>query len=251
MSEEEARELLASMTPGEIRQLAPVLHAIRRWVDVQREVSSDIVTEGFANRFALTLRIFHALHDRGQVLTKKSFEFAFKEAVEADGVHSAEITHDPTFAGRDLLLDDSVAVSLKTEAAMGIKDGRITISKLMESAWTKGCKEPADFLATVPRITSHLRSYGRLFVLRVFGRLESTQEVRYDLVEIPVSILLAAEKLAVEDFGAITSACGTTATVRGEGAELYKLVFDGSDQKITVRDLRVSRCRWHASWTLT
>lgn len=251
MTAEELQAFRESITPEEAGQIAGVLDGLRRWITVDMNPSSDIVTPQFAHAFGLQLKIFHALSDRGQFLSKKPFEWAFKRAIEADGDRHATITEDSTFPGRDLILDDALSVSLKTEAARNIRPDRITISKLMESAWTKDCGSVDDFLASVSRITAHLRSYDRLFVLRVFGRLDQTGSVRYDLVEIPVGLLLAAEHLTTADFGAITRAGGTTARVRVEGTELYRLVFDGSDQKITVRNIQVDRCIVHGSWTLT
>lgn len=251
LTEEELAELHATVTPAEMRQLMPVLGAIRRWVDVEIAPDTDLVTPRFNDRFSLALRVFHALHDRGQVLTKKGFEFAFKEAYEADPDRTAVITDNPTMAGGDLLLDGTVAVSLKTEAAKGIQREKITISKLMESAWTKDCRTASDFHGTIGRVVQHLGTYDRVFILRVFGRLDRTGTVRYELWEIPIDVLRAASTLQVDDFGSVTKAHGVTAMVRSRKEALYRLVFDGSDQKITIRDLKVGRCKLHAAWSLS
>jgi hypothetical protein len=251
LSDEELRELRDNMSVDEVRKLAPVLLAIRRWVDIELNPDSNIASLAFSDRFALAIRVFHALHDPGEVFTKKTFEYAFKDALQAAGAGAVELTADPTFSGRDLVIGGKTSVSLKTEAARGIRGDRITISKLMESAWTKDCRTAADFLQTIPRILAHLASYDRIFVLRAFGRLSSQGTIRYELWEIPRGLLERVSEIKESHFSRLTGAFGTTATVYVDEKAAFKLVFDGSDQKITLRGLLTDLCVWHGSWTIS
>lgn len=246
LAELEAR--IRSASAIEIEWLISILDAIRHPTEEWINPASDIVTRTFADAFSQRLRLFHALHDPGEVLTKKAFEFTFKGASYAAG-RNAVLVDNSTHAGADAIVD-GVRFSLKTEAARGIRRETITISKLMESAWTKDCKSINDFLAVMPRVLAHLRQYERILVLRAFGRLATSPEVRYELIEIPKELLLQAEYITAADFKPVTKARGTTVAVRYGGRQAFYLVFDGSDQKITIRRLPVALCTMHASWTL-
>jgi hypothetical protein len=233
---------------AELEWLVTLLDAVRRPTDEWINPDSDIATLQFADAFAHRLRLFHVLHDPGEVLTKKGFEFAFKGASRAAG-RDADIIVNATNAGADATVD-GVRFSLKTEAAQGIRPDTITISKLMESAWTKDCDSIGAFLKVMPRVVAHMHQYDRILILRTFGRLATTGSVRYDLIEIPRSLLLNAQAVAEADFKPITKARGTTVSVSCGDGMAYYLVFDGSDQKVTIRGLPVSLCTTHASWTL-
>ena len=238
---------LNSTDPAEQLVLHELIVGLQRQTREEVNPKSDIVTPTFASSFLTRLKLFHAVHDGDQVLQKKPFEFAFRAASQADN-KEAEITSSPTNPGPDVRVDET-KYSLKTEAAQSIKRNHITISKLMESAWTKDCTSLEDFHAGLFRITDHLRSYDRILTLRAFGRL-SKGEVRYDLVEIPTDLLLLIGESDVSEFGPITRAGGTTLPVKFREEPAFRAVFDGSDQKITIRNLRTALCLRHASWSL-
>jgi hypothetical protein len=203
----------------------------------------------FCDAFALRLRLFHSLHSPSEAMAKKAFEFAFEFAASAAGYVS---TLDPsdTTAGADLIVAGE-RISLKTEGSKDILRDYITISKLMESLWTKHCNSVDDFLAGVnTQVVPRLMLADRCFILRSFGRLASSQTITYQLLEIPMQLLLAMRKLQVADFKKITRAKGTSAVVRHLGQAAYTLALDGSDQKITIRRLAVALCRPVASWTV-
>lgn len=207
------------------------------------------VDQRFAEAFALRLRLFHSLHSPAEAMTKKAFEFAFEFAAKAAG-HEASIDPSSTTEASDIVVDGA-GFSLKTEAARGIAKGHITISKLMESLWTKHCKTIGDFLAGIQQhVVPRVEHSQRFFVLRAFGRLATAGVIEYELVEVPRDLLLAMQDVKAEHFGPITRAKGTRVQVQYDGAPAYTLVFDGSDQKVTVRQLPTSRCVTHLRWTL-
>jgi hypothetical protein len=242
-------QMLKESPPAELEWLMSLLQAARRPMEEEILTGSDIVVSSFADDFGSRLRIFHALHDAGEVLTKKGFEYAFKGSSKAAG-REAKIVDSATHAGADVIVD-GISFSLKTEAAKGIRSAAITISKLMESAWTKDCTTVEDFFSGMHRVVTHLKQYERIVVLRAFGRLAQNGRVTYELVEIPCEVLLLIEDVRVNDFSPVTRAGGSTVAVRTSTGELaYSLVFDGSDQKITVRNLSKRLCTVHATWTI-
>jgi len=242
------KALAALVTPTEWLAIAPMLDALRKPIKTDVDPKTDIVTEAFSDTFATSLKLFHATHDPGEVLTKKGFEFAFKRASEA-ARRAATIVDSATHPGKDVIVE-GVGFSLKTEASAGISRAQITISKLMESAWTKECTTAREFHAELHRIVSHLAQYDRILVLRTFGRLSKDGKVEYTIVEIPRSLLMEIEKAEESGFSAITDAGGTSLPIIKGGKRLFTVVFDGSDQKITIRNLPTSLCQTHGSWTL-
>lgn len=245
---DELDEELGSITPDEWKVLTPVLEAIRAPVKETLDPESDIAVPAFASAFAMRLRLFHALHDPQEVLTKKAFEYAFKAASEAAG-RAAQITDSSTYPGADVLVDQT-KYSLKTEAAASISMKYITISKLMESAWTKACDSVEKYFEGLERVVSHLNEYERILVLRTFGRLGKTGSVRYELVEIPRDLLLNVGNALATDFTRLTTAGGTSLRAEVDGTLAFVVVFDGSDQKISIRRLRSDLCHVHGTWTL-
>ena len=149
--------------------------------------------------------------------------------------------------GADLEVDGQY-FSLKTEAAKSLNSKSITISKLMEARWIRDLTGPEDAPVQVrERILSHLQEYERIFILRSYG---DETRVRYDLREIPKDVLAAVANLGAKDFGKITNAGGTSANVNLNGRKAFRLVLDGSVEKITISGLDVDICPLHAWWEL-
>ena len=208
------------------------------------------MTQTFADAFALRIRMFHALHARSEALSKKAFEYAL-EGAAIDAGFTASVAASATTPGADIVLCGE-GFSIKTEAAAKISRSHITISKLMESAWTKNCKTVEDFLVGIHQhVLPRVLQPDRTLVWRCFSRLSgATAKAEYELVEIPHHLLAAIGKLTEEDFSAITSKGGTTANVVLDGRSVFALVFDGSDNKLTIRKLAVKNCTLFGSWTL-
>jgi hypothetical protein len=215
-------------------------------------------------------------------LNKRQFEYVFVGASKKEG-WDASITEDSTNPGEDVKVNGT-SYSLKTEAAKGIKEDRITISKLMEARWIREADTADDFLSGVNKyIVPHLKRYERILMLRAFSLdrndveqalskqdlfdtdnrsgkldaddfLERTEEtdryIRYDLVEIPRSHLLKLEQLSPSDFDTDYDSGSARVSVESGGQRLFEVFFDGSVEKITVRNLLVSECHEHASWTV-
>lgn len=237
----------AVLTPGQLLLLIQMAEALGQEVKQVRSPDSDIITDRFADYFRNRLLLHHATSE--EKFKKKTFEHAFRAAAEHDG-HKAVITSMATHAGADVVLNDRVRFSLKTEASKAIQKKRISISKFSEARWIRDCETPEDFRReTLTRMGHHLSAYDRVVTLRAMN--EGKSYVRYDFVEIPMRVLQRIETLTAADFSRRTPAGSSSATVRDDdGSTLFGVVLDGSVEKITVRGLPVDACHVHASWVV-
>jgi len=118
----------------------------------------------------------------------------------------------------------------------------------MEARWIRDLDSHADAPEQVrQRVLSHLEEYERIFILRSYG---DDQRVHYDLREIPKDVLAMVAHLASDDFGTLTNAGGTGANVTMNGRKAFRLVLDGSVEKVTISGLDVELCPLHAWWEL-
>jgi hypothetical protein len=222
--------------------LLEMTKALGRDIGVEINPASDLATPAFVEDFSGRLLTYHAFHE--QKLTKKTFEYVFRGANQAAN-RTAVITGNSVNAGADIVVD-GVAFSLKTEGAKSMSKGSITISKLMEARWIRDCKSQSDFSRQVTtKVVEHLREYERIITLRAFDRKGYFE---YDLVEIPVALLLAVDTLQPSDFTDRTRSGGSSAKVTCAGSDAFTLRLDGSVEKITVSGLRTSLCLHHATW---
>ncbi|GAA3715677.1 hypothetical protein GCM10022268_25340 [Sphingomonas cynarae] len=194
--------------------------------------------------FSTRLAAHHA--SSGIALKKENFEHILEQSFKRTG-HNAARSESAVHRGADLEVDGAF-FSLKTEAAKGLKPKSITISKMMEARWIRDLEGPEDAPEKVrEKLLSHLNDYERIFILRSYG---DENKVRYDLREIPKDILAAAGDLNEEAFGKLTKAGGTSAEVTIDGKKAFKLVLDGSVEKVTISGLDVDLCPLHAWWEL-
>lgn len=240
---EEAIEALWGLSPIQVEVLTGIIAKFAE--EQEREhLRKDFLDEDAFEYFSTRLAAHHA--SSGVALKKENFEHILEQSFKRSG-HDARRTEDMTHRGADLEVDGRF-YSLKTEAAKGLNPKSITISKLMEARWIRDLGSHADAPEQVRRrIMSHLREYERIFMLRSYG---DEQRVRYDLREIPKDILAMVEYLQPEDFGKLTRAGGTGANVMMNGRKAFRLVLDGSVEKVTISGLDVDLCPLHAWWEL-
>lgn len=238
-------EGIESLSDVAIRTLTQMVGALGRDVLTQRNLQSSLVSETLAEEFALRLVLFHAAHEVN--LTKKTFEFVFANALRSSG-HIVELTDNAVFAGADMTVD-GVPYSLKTEGGKSVRRDVAHISKFMELRAMRGCRTAADFVAlTKEHFVPHTNRYQKILSLRSW---RGGQEIEYQLLEIPISILKRANLLEEEDFGEPTQGGSCSAIVRSqEGDPLFTLVYDGSVEKITLRGIIVEACTDHCRWTV-
>jgi hypothetical protein len=121
----------------------------------------------------------------------------------------------------------------------------------MEARWIQQCASLEELAeATTTRIPSHLEQYDRIVVLRALPVPGTNREARYELVEIPLSLLARVRDLSLADFRPRTKQGGSRASVSVDRRAAYSVVLDGSDGKITISGLLASLCTMHASWVI-
>jgi len=235
---------------------------------------SSLVNTSFAEYFLNRLLIHHAIAD--EKLNKLAFEYIFLGALVASG-HNAQLTKGKTVPGADLVIvppsnNESIGIeklSLKTEGADNAQPRAIKISKLMEARWMRD-RDAAGLVEGIQeRILPHLNQYDRIFTLRSFEvNLKGKKAVRYDLVEIPSDLLRRVSSIKAEDISFDNKEVEISGeskpkkkrqtfsvSVNDENSRpAFKLIFDGSVEKISISNLIVSEegpAIIHASWTIT
>ncbi len=210
------------------------------------EKDTDIVTAVFARNFRTRLQLHHATHE--EVFKKKTFEFAFKAASIVAG-RTAEMDQDVTSAGYDVKVD-GVRYSLKTESGKRPSSTQIKISKLMEARWIRECRTGEDYLANMAKVAKHFSHYDRVLMLRSCHITVPFRGVRYDLWEIPHTLLRLVTTIKSGDFSVRLKSGTSTVIVKSDGMDVFKLRLDGSVEKITLERLQLTVCRKHASWAV-
>ncbi|MGG7518252.1 hypothetical protein ACQ3G6_10245 [Allorhizobium undicola] len=234
---------LKLLTPIQVEVLTGI---IAKFAEEQicEHLRKDFLDDAALEYFSTRLAAHHA--SSGVPLKKENFEHILEQSFKRAG-HKARRTDSMVHRGADLEVDGRF-YSLKTEAAKGLNPKSITISKLMEARWIRDLSGPEDAPEQVRRrILSHLDEYERIFILRSYG---DEERVRYDLREIPKEVLAAVADLGGDDFGKITKAGGTGADVRINGRKAFRLVLDGSVEKVTISGLNIDFCPLHAWWEL-
>ncbi|MEU0210461.1 hypothetical protein [Streptomyces canus] len=230
---------------AQLEMLGEMAEALRQPCEVRVDPSSDLANGEFSDYFLNRLKIHHATSE--EKFKKASFEYAFIAAARYSGLSAAK-TKSQTFQGADAMVD-GVRWSLKTEASAKISMSTIVISKFSEARWIRDCETPGDFAREcVPRFLRHLDEYDRIATLRAFS--VGRELVHYELIEIPKSLLACVANLREEDFTPRTRNGGSSALVRDARGIAFKVVLDGSVEKVTLSRLPVQRCLFHASWTV-
>jgi hypothetical protein len=236
-------EIAPQLTATSLMLLNRMALALQAKFDSSSNPDSDFATPLFSEYFASRLLIQHAVVE--EKLNKKSFEYIFRDALRYDG-KTAEITLSNVHPGADLLVDEA-RISLKTEASKNIRQEKITISKFMEARWIRD--QDASGLAQLAsdKLREHLGSYDRIFMLRAFNLKRN--KVKYDLVEIPHTLLSLASRLESGDITpSLGRSGGGSVTIWQNGREAFTLRFDGSVEKVTITNLLVDLCILHATW---
>ena len=72
--------------------------------------------------------------------------------------------------------------------------------------------------------------------------------VRYQLLEVPISLLQLMETLTAAPVGRRKGRQSIGGDVYESGQKVFHVHFDGADGKCQIRDLPVERCRMLAEW---
>lgn len=242
---EQLNEIAPELTNTRLMLLNCMALALKAEFDSFIDQSSDLATPLFSEYFASRLLIHHAVVE--EKLNKKSFEYVFRDSLRHDGKHAFIAVND-VYSGADLIVD-GLRVSLKTEASKGIQNTKITISKFMEARWIRD--QDADGLAQLAsnRLREHLAGYDRILMLRAFNL--AGNKVKYDLIEIPHSLLSLALHLRPDNININPGRSGGgSATIWYNDCKAFTLRFDGSVEKVTITNLSIELCTNHATWII-
>lgn len=233
---------------GQLEQLSP---SQRQWVEAvikqfrlphnfNRNVLSDLISDGVLNGLGDALRIHHAFSR--QALSKDRFEFALERVLRAAGLR-AELASSRTNRGHDITIG-AQRFSLKTEAAGNIKPTHLHISKFMELGRGEWVLYKLRDL-----FLEHMTGYDRILQFRCLGQGPST--FVYELVEIPKALFMESSKaqLEVRTESAQNPKPGYGYVYDPVGNLRYALYFDGgSERKLQIKHIRKDLCIVHATW---
>lgn len=231
--------LQRSLSASEDRLLREVLRVVRQPVREALLAGSDLVDKRFADEFRTRILLQHGL--QGSCLFQDTFDAAFLKAAEATG---RKVTGQSSETNRfwDLELDGQ-KISLKSSKAKNLMVSKLHISKLSEAAWIQDCRTArARRDHTLALFEGYLSTVDRIFQMRYFQKTRL-----YELVEIPTCLLAPILDAPLSAFAAEGSNIGIPI-----GTDEFDLVIslDRSDAKITLKQIRKSRCIVHGTWQL-
>jgi hypothetical protein len=232
---------LQSLTDSQLEWIQSFVNQFGLPAEFARNPTSDIVSDGVLDGLGDLLRIHHAMSR--QALTKAPFEYALEKALNRSGV-IAELAASATNPGHDITIAGE-RFSLKTEAAAGIRQDSLHVSKWMEMG--KGEWDPPN--VQLPRFLAHLSGYERVLVLRCLARTDN--RYWYELVEIRKSLLLEVSRENVRPAkktkqSTMPHYCDV---MDDDGNRKLSLYFDaGTERKLQIKDLRKDLCVVHATW---
>ncbi|HKR61528.1 MAG TPA: hypothetical protein VJS64_17710 [Pyrinomonadaceae bacterium] len=142
-------------------------------------------------------------------------------------------------AGHDLLVEDK-KISLKTETGRGTNLDSISITKLCTTE-----REPWDVQTLIGRVLFHLSRYDIILMLRAIWQLPL---VHYQLLEIPIDDLKLIESAEFAGVGKRKGRQSLGANVILNERVLFRVHFDGSDGKCSIRNLKVTNCVMLQEW---
>lgn len=236
-------EKIPGLTNGQFYWLERALRVFENPFDFNI-LCRNLLDERTLLDFGEALRIHHGFS--AEPFTKDKFEFVLEKVLNLSG-HTASLAPRGN-RGFDILID-GITVSLKTQADAGIREDRIWISKFMELGKGKWGDDPKDLQGLLGSYLAHLQGYQRILILRA---LEKGPRWRYELVEIPKDLLLAAKsgtlemKLDSKQF----PKPGYCFVRSAAGEDLFQLYFDaGGERKLQIKSLRKDLCTVHATWS--
>ncbi len=199
--------------------------------------------------FGLLISAHHGL--TVDALGLASFENAFRDACEVVGWRV-----DPLGSATQRFVDLTVEtldgrqrkLSLKSTAAKNLSKSTAHISKLTEAAWLQDMRSARTRRSkTLELFDEYCTAVDAIVMLRAFRADRQTLPHRYELLEIPSTIFTSLRELPLDSF----SADGPTLDCAlGEDNVAARVSLDRSDQKVTVKQIKLSACVVHQEWEL-
>jgi hypothetical protein len=240
---EEIAARLHLLSDGQFAQVETVLHQLQLPRDFTRADDSDIVSDVVLDNLGEILRLHHCFSI--EAFSKDRFEYAMERVFKQSGVEARLASKGNP--GHDITID-SVRYSLKTQADKGIKPGSLWISKFMELGKGDWTDRDEDLEGLRAQFLKHMRAYDRILSLRC---LEGGEKWRYELVEIPKSLLQEAGTgtLEMKHKSKQYPKPGYCYVKDSKGKTKFQLYFDGgSERKLQIKHLDKKYCKVHAEW---
>lgn len=204
---------------------------------------SDIINQEVLNNFGDALRIHHSFSM--EPFSKDKFEYVLEQILN---INSTVASLAPKGnRGHDITVN-GIRISLKTQADKNIKEDKIWISKFMELGKGDWGDNPNDLEKLRNSFLNHMKNYTRILTLRT---LEKGPKWKYELVEIPKTLLVSAQygdlemKLDSKQF----PKPGYCHVPQKTGKIKFQLYFDGGgERKLQVKNLLKEFCIVHATW---
>lgn len=246
---DDRRRIIESLVRSIPELTAGQLHWIQRVVSIYAADhkftlnESDLFDEITLQNFGDAMRVHHSFSS--EPFSKDKFEYVLVNVLNLSG-HKAMLAPKGN-PGHDATVD-GVQLSLKTQADKNIKENSLWISKFMELGRGNWGDNPTDLEGLRGQFLRHMESYEKILSLRA---IQKAPHWKYELVEIPISILKLAEggelemKLDSKQFPK-PGYC----YVRNErGDIIYSLYFDGGgERKLQIKNLSKDYCHVHAEW---
>ncbi len=232
---------LPKLTQGQLFWLSKVIDNYANPYE-SRLLATTLFNEAMLQDFGDALRTHHSFSQ--EPCTKDKFEYILEQTLKINGTR-AELAKKGN-PGHDITIE-GIAVSLKSQADKGIKRDRIWISKFHELGKGEWTDKPKQLEGLRAQFLAHLTHYERIFTLRCVERAPNWE---YQLVEIPKAILALASTGTLEMRTASTQYPKPGyCHVNSGGNRLFSLYFDGgTERKLQLKDLLVSKCILHAEW---
>lgn len=232
--------LVGTVPEAHLPRIRDLLERLSHPVEVSvTDPDHAIFNSAWVDGFTARLQVHHATNFN--TLARTNFEDAFIECSETARTVVTKAT-SATTRFWDLEVG-GIRASLKTEGAKDIRNDRVHISKLSEAAWIQDCRTPqARRARTIALFQEYLESVGVIYMLRSF---KAESPLRYELVEIPVSLF---EPIVSLPNSAFAQEAPTIAIPPGQDPPNLSLRLDRSDSKITIARLLKDRCTVHATW---
>ncbi|MGD1100818.1 MAG: hypothetical protein ABSA59_02030 [Terriglobia bacterium] len=138
------------------------------------------------------------------------------------------------------LLVENTRISIKTETGNNTKPNQITITKLCTTE-----REPWEPKVLIGRVMEHLSRYD---VVLMFRAVWTEKAIRYQLVEISVEILRRIGDVTLEPVGRREGRQSLGTDVLWHGEKVFRVHFDASDGKCSVRGLGLQHCEMLEEW---
>lgn len=203
-------------------------------------MEDPVFTPPFIEHLKLVVQQHHLLYAR---IPPQGifFEGLVERAFRLTGIHPAHVLPTTANVAKEDLQIPAGRISIKTETGAGTRLELINITKLCTTE-----REPWEPSTLISRVLEHLSRYDRILMLRAVRTAAAT--IHYQLVDIPISLLVRMEKVELHPVGRRIARQSLGGDVFDGGQRVFHVHFDGTDGKCQIQRLLVSRCNMLLEW---